>query len=141
MLSELDVRCPPGDVEQRIRNVFSANGKVELEVPFQRVGLPAIGKLSRRVTLTLGDAERRSDGATLLPLRWRDADSKSFPEFEGFFEITPLAKDSVQVAIIGDYAPPLGPLGAAFDAAMGRRIAEVTVEELLYRLRQEIEKA
>lgn len=144
MLSELDVQCPPENVVQRIHEVFYGDkrvGSFDLEVPFDRVGLPAIGKFSRHVTLTLGEPERRSDGATLIPLVWRDARSNNFPQFEGCFEITALDQRSTQVAVIGDYVPPMGPLGAAFDAAVGRHIAQVTVEELLQRLRAALEKA
>lgn len=143
MLSELDVQCPPQDVVQRIHDVFYRGknvGSFDLEVPFDRVGLPAIGKFSRHVTLTLGTPGPRADGATLIPLVWRDARSNNFPQFEGYFEITALDQRSVQIAVIGDYTPPMGPVGAVFDAGMGRHIAEVTVEELLRRLRVELEK-
>lgn len=144
MLSELDVLCPPQEAAQRIHDVFYHGknaGSFELEVPFERLGFPAIGKFSRHVTLTLGTPERRSDDATLIPLVWRDARSANFPQFEGYFEIMPLDQRSVQVAVIGDYVPPMGPVGAAFDAAVGRHIAEVTVEELLHHLRVELEKS
>jgi hypothetical protein len=145
MIGELNIRRSLEDVVQGIRRAFYGNsktGSLELEVPFERLHLPGHGKFSRHANVTLGEREERFDGATLIPLEWRDAESSpNFPRFEGYFEILPLDPDVSQVAIVGDYVPPLGPLGAAFDAAVGRHVAEATVEELLERLRSTLEKA
>jgi hypothetical protein len=143
MLAELEVRCPFVDVVPGIHKAFSeakGSGDYELEVPFERIGLPHIGTFSRRARVMLGETKTRSDGATLIPVRWRDASSNNFPEFDGYIEIIPLGADLTQLAIIGDYVPPFGPVGAIFDAAVGRRIAEVTVEELLVNLRTALER-
>lgn len=139
LLGELSVRQPAQVLEERLRALLSDN-KIDLEVPFETLGFPAVGKLSRRAKITLGTSTERADGATLVPIHWRDANSHNFPEFKGCIEIQPMAKDESQLAIIGEYHPPFGPLGAAFDAAIGRRIAEVSVEQLLERLRSALEK-
>lgn len=143
MIAELEVECPAQDVAPRLHDALyggKTSGSFELEVPFERLGLPAIGKFSRRARVTLGQSNLRSDGAMLVPIVWRDARSKKFPEFKGYIEILPLASDRSQVAIIGEYAPPLGPLGEIFDASVGKHIAEVTVEELLDHLRSILER-
>jgi len=139
LLGELNVRFPAGTLEERLRELLGSD-KIDLEVPFETLGFPAIGKLSRRAKITLGASTQRSDGATLVPIQWRDANSQNFPEFKGCIEIQPMARNESQLAIIGQYHPPFGALGAAFDAAIGRRIAEVGVEQLLERLRTELEK-
>ncbi len=141
MLRELNVRYPAGTLEQRLRDLLvGSDAKVQLEVPFETLGLPAVGKLSRRAAITLGSSTLRSDGATLVPIHWRDATSNSFPEFKGFFEIVPMASNESQLAIIGEYHAPFGPIGAAFDAAIGKRIAGISIEQLLERLRSALEK-
>jgi len=141
LLGELEIRRSAPTLEQRLRELLVGNdAKVELEVPFETLGLPAIGKLSRRAKITLGASQSRSDGATLVPIHWRDANSHNFPEFKGCIEILPMAENVSQLAIIGQYHPPFGALGAAFDAAIGRRIAEVGVEQLLERLRSQLEQ-
>ena len=141
LLGELNVRQPARTLEQRLRELLiGEDAKVELEVPFEMLGLPAIGKLSRRAKITLGERQDRADGAMLVPIHWRDANSHTFPEFKGCIEILPMASNESQLAIIGEYHPPFGPIGAAFDAAIGRRIAEISVEQLLERLRSALEK-
>ena len=137
MLAELEVVCPAQAVPGRLRQVISDN--FELEVPFNRLGLPAVGKFSRQASVTLGEARSRQDGATIIPIVWRDARSSNFPEFKGYIEVIALASDRSQIAVVGDYVPPMGPLGAIFDASIGKHIAQVTVEELLDHLRTALE--
>lgn len=139
MIGELNIKRSIEDVIRGIRRTF--DGGFELEIPFERLHLPGHGKFSRQATVTLGERQQRFDGATLIPIRWRDAKSSpNFPEFNGYFEILPLGTDISQVAIIGDYDPPLGPLGAAFDAAVGKHVTGAAVEELLERLRSTLEE-
>jgi len=139
LLGELNVRHSAETLEERLRELLNSD-KIDLEVPFETLGFPAIGKLVRRAKITLGTSTQRSDGATLVPIHWRDARSHNFPEFKGYIEIQPMAKNESQLSIIGQYQPPFGPIGAAFDAAVGRRIAEVSVEQLLERLRTQLEE-
>lgn len=140
LLGELEVRVSASVLEQRLRSLLvGPDAKVELEVPFETLGLPAVGKLSRHATITLGTSKVRSDGATLVPIHWKDALSNNFPEFKGYIEIQPMSSNDSQIAIIGEYTPPMGAIGAAFDAIVGKRIAEVSVEQLLERLRSLLE--
>ena len=139
MIGELEIRRNLQDVIQGIRRTFDDD--FQLEVPFERLHLPGHGKFSRHASVTLGETEDRFDGATLIPIRWCDTEtSQRFPHFEGYFEILPLGSNVSQVAIVGDYVPPFGPLGAAFDAAVGRHVAEAAVEELLEHLRSKLEE-
>jgi len=144
MLAEIEIQCTPGTAAGRIYREFGADsrgdGTYELSVSLENLGLPAIGKLSRTAFVKLGAAQRReADNATLIPVQWHDLESDSFPTFHGEIEIVPLGSELVQVAIIGDYKPPFGPLGAVFDAAVGKAIAEATTRELLERLRKALE--
>lgn len=139
LLGALNVRLPARALEERLRTLLGSD-EIDLEVPFETLGFPAIGKLARRAKITLGTTTHRTDGATLVPIHWRDAKSHNFPEFKGSIEIQPMDSNESQLAIIGEYHTPFGAVGAAFDAAIGRHIAGVSVEQLLERLRSALEK-
>jgi hypothetical protein len=58
-----------------------------------------------------------------------------FPTFDGTLAIR--ADETHETSVVeleGEYRPPLGALGAAFDAAIGKHIAEATAQELLRRI-------
>jgi hypothetical protein len=59
-----------------------------------------------------------------------------------FFGALSAAQETTQwsrLDLDGKYEPPLGPLGAAFDAVFGHRIAEATANVLLESVRDLIE--
>jgi hypothetical protein len=63
-----------------------------------------------------------------------------YPEFDG--ELTVRADETYSSSLLelrGSYRPPGGMLGAAFDAAIGSRIASATAQALLERLAREME--
>jgi hypothetical protein len=101
-----------------------------LTVPFEQLGLPKAGELTRQVTVTIGDPDRKR-ALTRIPVSWRVPHSDAFPVFQGFFEVQPLSSYEVQIALLGYYHPPFGVLGAVFDAVVGRKIAEVTIRHLV----------
>ena len=74
-------------------------------------------------------------------LNWKPK-SGPYPEFDG--ELTVRADEnyeSSQLELEGSYRPPGGVAGAAFDAAIGRRIAAATAYALLERVGAELEAA
>jgi len=145
-----EVTCPAERVPERIAAALGTSGSTgglgnyRLEVPFEELGLPDIGKFSRDVEVWLGRPERRPVFASLeetrLPITWHVAGHPEFPTFEGYVEITPLAANVTQLAISGSYRPPGGPIGAAFDATFGHRIADATIRYFLDALKQAIER-
>jgi len=131
---EQEIECPPAAALQRIYRAFGAERPASvthtLSVPFGELGLPNIGEFAKDVVVTLGEPNHESF-LTRVPLQWHVPGSSVFPVFEGFFEIQPEASWQIQLAIIGDYRPPLGAVGALIDAAAGRKIAEATIRHLL----------
>ena len=142
--AQVEVKCTPAEVVERIYREFGVEsygvGKHELRAPFKKLGLPAVGSLSRTALVALGESEARAgDGATMIPIQWCDLESDVFPVFRGAIEVTILDRRLVQVAIIGSYEPTLWPLGAMFDAALGKTIARASVDQLLSCIRASIE--
>ena len=136
LVVEREIFCPPALAVARIYRAFGAEGLREtmhtLHVPFADLGLPNVGAFHREVLVTLGEPQRRR-ALTRIPLTWRVPDGAvfAFPMFKGFFEVQPLSSREIQLALLGYYHPPFGAFGVVFDAALGHRIAEVTVGHLM----------
>lgn len=134
LVYEREVVCPPALAVGRIYRALGASGTHQttynLSVPFEELGLPNVGELSRNVNIVVGDPDRKKS-LTRIPISWRVPESEAFPVFQGFFEIQPLSSYDVQIALLGYYHAPFGTVGAAFDAVLGRRIAEATIARLV----------
>jgi hypothetical protein len=64
----------------------------------------------------------------LIPLTWKSTSNPSlFPHMQAKLLVYPLSNHETQLEFEGDYDPPLGLLGDAIDAVVGRRIAEASV--------------
>lgn len=139
---EREVDCPSESAVDRVYGAFGAlqAAKVTrtLSVPFEDIGLPKVGTLSRDVRVTLGDPEKKPS-LVRIPLSWHVPDSNAFPIFRGFIEVQSQAIDRIQLAILGYYQPPYGTLGVIFDAVAGRKIAHATVNHLLEEISRAIE--
>lgn len=73
-------------------------------------------------------------------VHWTPDGGGPYPDFDG--ELTVHADEdytSSALELQGDYRPPGGALGQAFDAVVGGRIATLTARELLKRLGDEFE--
>jgi hypothetical protein len=78
-----------------------------------------------------------------IGLEWRAAKGAAFfPVMHAELAVYALGKDETQLDFAGQYAPPLGVLGDAIDAIVGRRVAQATVhrfvEDVAARLRVEV---
>lgn len=63
---------------------------------------------------------------------WKPAADGPYPDFEGTLTLRGSSEaDTSILEISGDYQPPLGVAGRAFDAALGSRIASATARDLL----------
>jgi hypothetical protein len=70
--------------------------------------------------------------ATRVPLSWKAAQASGlFPAMSGRLSVWPLSASETQIEIDGEYRPPMGVVGSAFDAAVGHRIAEASVKRFL----------
>ena len=99
--------------------------------------------VSRDVRLTHGDLETGSRFAR-MPLRWADARRpKLFPLLEATLEINPAVHGgdpTTQLALRGEYVPPLGRLGAAVDTFIGHRLVLQSVKRFLGELVARLER-
>jgi len=134
LVYEKEVRCAPALAVGRIYRALGASGTHQttyaLSVPFQDLGLPDIGEITREVSVVVGDPDRKRS-LTRIPISWRVPNSDAFPVFAGFIEVQPLSSYDVQIALLGYYHAPYGGVGVVFDAILGRRIAEVTIARLV----------
>jgi hypothetical protein len=81
-----------------------------------------LGKdVDKNVRVRVGTACHASD-CLRIPVRWQAEPLRhAFPTFEGAIEFQPLDQNLGQLSVVGAYHPPLGPAGAAVDAAGLRR--------------------
>lgn len=67
-----------------------------------------------------------------IPLRFRGVHGTHlFPVMEASLEAFAATPDETELAIAGEYSPPLGAVGALVDHALMHRVAESSVAELL----------
>lgn len=78
-------------------------------------------------------------GYEILDIHWEPRGGGPFPSFTGKLSLEDEGPFS-RLNLDGDYRPPLGAAGAAFDAVVGHRIAEATGNDLLEHLRDFIEE-
>jgi len=67
-----------------------------------------------------------------IAVTWRpELEQEPFPTFTGTLALEAATPKACALTLDGTYEPPLGIAGKVFDAALGRRIAEATAEQLL----------
>jgi hypothetical protein len=72
---------------------------------------------------------------------WSPEDNSLYPSFTGLLCVRADENwDTAVLELSGEYEPPLGIAGAAFDAVIGKRIAEVTAITFLGEIAQGMEK-
>jgi hypothetical protein len=70
--------------------------------------------------------------ALRIPIKWTATKAaRAFPMMQAELTVYPLTATETQLELVGSYEPPLGPVGAALDAALLHRIAEVSVTQLV----------
>lgn len=138
----IEAPTPPSIALAAIERYLESKGNtLNLVVPLSALGLPSNLELEKPVTVHFKPARRnklmlgRRDER--LHLQWKP--SGPYPAFEGFVAIRP-ASGQTQIELRGSYKPPFGPLGEAFDSALGYRIAHVTAAALLQELKEELER-
>ncbi len=106
--------------------------------------LPGIGlEVAAEVAITVGAAEELPGPipSVRVPLSWQATHAEHlFPEMYGYLEAFPTTSSATELAIVGEYVPPLGAVGAVVDHAVMHRIAEESVVELLEAIATEIKE-
>jgi len=69
-----------------------------------------------------------------LAISWCTPENEAFPRFSGRFAATPTGEEACLLTLEGSYSAPGGIAGSIFDATVGSRIAQSTIEGLLQRL-------
>ena len=83
----------------------------------------------------------RSLGREVLEIAWRPLGEGPYPSFAGTLAAEALNAASCRLELNGEYLPPGGLLGAAFDAVLGHQIAGESARDLLKTLKNAFEGA
>jgi hypothetical protein len=74
-------------------------------------------------------------------ITWSAKGGGPYPVFTGTLTLGEASALTSTLTVAGDYAPPGGVVGAAFDAVLGRRMATASLKALLATLKAAIETA
>ena len=101
----------------------------ELHVDFGGIGVKA------DITVFVKSVDENIDSISpsiRLLIEWEAATLPGlFPFMKGELSIYPLTATETQLDFLGQYEPPFGVVGKAMDAALGHRIAELSVHSFL----------
>lgn len=113
--------------------------ELRLRVPLTSLGLPGDLAVDRDVVTSFDPLSEPQGLEHGVSIAWTPVGTAALPAFRGSLRVVAATHKSSVITLEGDYEPPLGPLGKALDAAIGRRIAEATSDELLDTLAERIE--
>jgi hypothetical protein len=133
------VRCPFSIAHDYAEDFFAdvAARGAEVRVPLR--DLVVLRRPVRMVFARRPDYEEVGRPHDALAVRWT-AGTHLFPDFHGTLRLRIASVDETRLTLEGAYCPPLGLLGRAFDALIGRRIARATMADLLGRLGDAMER-
>ena len=144
IVERVEVPTPPSIALSGIeRYLQSKKARLELVVPLKELGLPVELELERKVVVTF--MPRRRNKLMLgrkhehVELDWRPEGGGPYPAFKGTLTIRPLS-GGTELELAGQYEPPFGAVGAAFDAVVGGRLARRTATALLAELAGELSR-
>lgn len=83
----------------------------------------------------------RSPGREVLEIAWRPLGEGPYPSFAGTLVAEGLNAVSCRLELNGEYLPPGGIVGAAFDAVLGHQIAGESARDLLATFKHAFEGA
>jgi hypothetical protein len=96
--------------------------------------------LRQEVTMDLGTPVANGD-TTRWPLAWEPTGHRTtLPAFHGILEVADAVDGGAMVRVTGAYRPPLGLLGAIVDSVIGRRLAEMTIEDFVAGVARRIDR-
>ncbi len=140
------VHCSVNQASLHLARYFRARGnsdgdiaRLNLRADVQVPGSNTF-RLERTAIATLTPLHARGEMLPHYAVNWTPERSGPYPTFNGDLAIEN-ADDyhSFYLVLKGTYEPPLGVLGAAFDAVVGHRIAELTARNLLATIADSIE--
>jgi hypothetical protein len=135
------------EVAERVPGTYwhaAAILKLELD-PIVRVPLEELrfevggGAITRRVDAQVGPLIGGPEALT-VPLHWKAAERPNlFPVMDGELRISDCGDRQIDLRLLGEYATPLGAVGAAADAVAGRRVAQNSLHRFLADVAQRLE--
>jgi hypothetical protein len=140
---QIDVDCPRYYLIHHAERYFTvrhpghAPGTFSLTVDTRKLGLPGNVQARHEVRMRY-EISKGADGRDVIELTW-DPDDRFVPKFAGALSGEGLEDGKSRLTLAGKYDAPFGPVGAAFDAILGRRVAAATAEAFLQDLKQFIE--
>jgi hypothetical protein len=141
------VKCPPERAQKYLLEHFkkSADSSGEAMLRLTATVGPEGGShvtVTRDATATFAPTSGAGGLEYQVLIDWAPASKEPLPKFSGVFRVQ-WEEDygSCRLVLEGQYDPPLGLVGKAFDAVLGHRIAHRTVTAMLDQLRLEIEAA
>ena len=103
-------------------------------------GLPKPLPLKKTVLATFVPMHNPGDMVPRYRVTWTPKDGGPFPSFDGELYVDgDQDYDRFWLILDGNYMPPLGLVGEAFDAVAGHAIAQATARDLLERIRSGVE--
>jgi hypothetical protein len=139
----IDVKCPMHYLIHHAERYFSVHrrgqtpGIFSLTVDTSSLGLPGSiqARHDVRVRYQVSEEGNRRDN---IVLSW-DPDDRLVPKFAGVLSAERLEGGNSRLTLSGQYDAPFGPVGAVFDAILGRRIAATTASTLMQDMNRFIE--
>jgi hypothetical protein len=133
---EVPISRAPEYVGRYINDVATAGlGRIVLSVkiPLERLGFDRCIEISKAVSVSFTPALERNSLNALTAISWQPDGNGPLPNFNGTVGVEPDARDSscCSLTLDGEFDPPLGLIGDAFEAIVGRHIARQTARTLL----------
>lgn len=119
---------------KQLREAFLAGEKTfTIHLPLSDFSIPGNLWLSKPITVTARLAQYSANMPDDLQIQFEPSvRSAFFPTFRGNLAVRPAEEDARSILeLAGTYEPPLGPIGEAIDGAIGNRIAQRSIENLL----------
>jgi hypothetical protein len=147
---QLYARCPFGKaptyldfyLDSLARDATGEEGVLRLSVPLADLGIPGGLVVARDVEARFSPLDGEGFGPHATAVEWSPVGDGPYPKFVGVLTVeAEEGYGTCALTLEGDYEPPFGALGEAFDAALGRRIAIATARKLLHELRGALETA
>ena len=140
--ASISVRAPAGFalafLNTYVRDHAGAEGESILPMRYTLTQLAGL-TLERDVTVRVEYVVRPGDEPAELDICW-EPDASLFPSFCGTLHALSTTKETCTLSLAGNYDVPGGVAGQLFDAVVGVRIAQGTLEQLLEQFRDAIEE-
>src|SRR5689334_2296138 len=139
LLERRVVRCPYHLARQYLEERLVSRAASGEPGPLSLTLAVPGGELVKEVIVSYGPAADPMHFDQPWQVHWKPQ-AGPYPEFDG--ELTVRADETYESSLLelkGSYRPPGGALGAAFDWAVGGRIASGTAQALLERIGAELE--